>query len=284
MALRIATRLPRVVIVGVVLLLASATLAVGAAKRMSAVPKGAPAPVEPATLVVPDLAGQAFVFAKGTLEDTGFAWQVVGSVHGYAANKVASQSPPAGTRVRDTGAPTIVVKLARTPYAEKGEPEDVSPYVGTPVQPIRLASATPAPATPAPATQVPAGQVPAASKGAEQKPAAAPATTARPAARTPAFVDAKAPKEPMKEMPLPQRAKLLSAWLASHSKTKANVRHFLYQHSWIVTGASFGWWHGAQALRELIAADRVAEERWGIGRKSELVARSALAEVEARMK
>jgi PASTA domain len=278
MALRIATRLPRLVIVGVVLVLASATLAVGAAKRLTAVPQGAPPPVEAPTLVVPDLAGQAFVFAKGTLEDDGFAWQVVGSVHGYAANKVASQSPPAGTRVRDTGAPTIIVKLARTPYAEKGEPEDVSPYVGTPVQPIRLASATPALATPAPAAKVPA-----ASKGAEQKPAAAP-TTAKPASRPPAFVDAKAPKEPLKELPLPQRAKLLSAWLSSHAKTKANVRHFLYQHSWIVTGASFGWWHGAQALRELIAADRIAEKRWGIGRKSELVALSALAEVEARMK
>jgi len=283
MALRIATRLPRLVIVGVVLVLASATLAVGAAKRLTAVPQGAPPPVEAPTLVVPDLAGQAFVFAKGTLEDDGFAWQVVGSVHGYAANKVASQSPLAGTRVRDTGAPTIIVKLARTPYAEKGEPEDVSPYVGTPVQPIRLASATPAPVTPAPATPAPAAKVPAASKGAEQKSAAAP-TTAKPASRPPAFVDAKAPKEPLKEMPLPQRAKLLSAWLSSHAKTKANVRHFLYQHSWIVTGASFGWWHGAQALRELIAADRIAEKRWGIGRKSELVALSALAEVEARMK
>jgi len=44
------------------------------------------------------------------------------------------------------------------------------------------------------------------------------------------------------------------------------------------------WWHGAVALRELIAADKAAEARWGIGRKSELVARNALAEVEARVK
>jgi hypothetical protein len=280
MALRIATRLPRLAILGVVLLLASATLAVGAAKRLTAVPTGAPAPVEAATLVVPDLSGQAFVFAKGSLEDLGFAWQVVGSVHGYAANKVATQSPPAGTRVRDTGAPTIIVKLARTPYPEKGEPEDVSPYVGTPVQPIRLATVTPD--TPAPSA---AG--PPAAKGAEQKaPAVAPTPTKTATAtpRPPAFVVANAPKEPLKEMPLQQRAKLLSTWLASHAKTPANVRHFLYQHSWIVTGASFGWWHGAQALRELIAVDRVAQKRWGIGRKSELVARSALAEVEARMK
>jgi beta-lactam-binding protein with PASTA domain len=280
MALRIATRLPRLAILGVVLLLASATLAVGAAKRLTAVPTGAPAPVEAATLVVPDISGQAFVFAKGSLEDLGFAWQVVGSVHGYAANKVATQSPPAGTRVRDTGAPTIIVKLARTPYPEKGEPEDVSPYVGTPVQPIRLAR--PTPATPAPSTQIPVTP-----KGAEQKaPAVAktPTKSAAATARPPAFVVANAPKEPLKEMPLQQRAKLLSTWLASHAKTRANVRHFLYQHSWIVTGASFGWWHGAQALRDLIAVDRVAQERWGIGRKSELVARSALAEVEARMK
>jgi hypothetical protein len=280
MALRIATRLPRLAILGVVLLLASATLAVGAAKRLAAVPAGAPAPVEAATLVVPDLSGQAFVFAKGSLEDLGFAWQVVGSVHGYAANKVATQSPPAGTRVRDTGAPTIIVKLARTPYPEKGEPEDVSPYVGTPVQPIRLATVTPD-------TPAPSAQVPAAPKGAEQKAPTVAKKSAKPVAlapRPPAFVVADAPKEPLKEMPLQQRAKLLSTWLASHAKTRANVRHYLYQHSWIVTGASFGWWHGAQALRELIAVDRVAQERWGIGRKSELVARSALAEVEARMK
>jgi hypothetical protein len=156
----------------------------------------------------------------------------------------------------------------------------VSPYVGTPVQPIRLATVTPD-------TPAPSAAVPPAAKGAEQKAPTAAKTPTKPAAattRTPAFVVADAPKEPLKEMPLQQRAKLLSTWLASHGKTRANVRHFLYQHSWIVTGASFGWWHGAQALRELIAVDRVAQERWGIGRKSELVARSALAEVEARMK
>ena len=160
MALRIATRLPRLLIVGVVLLLASATLAVGAAKRLTAVPSGAPAPVAVATMVVPDLSGQAFVFAKGSLEDTGFAWQVIGSVHGYAANKVARQSPPPGTRVRDTGAPTISVTLKRTSYAEKGTPEDVSPYAGTSVQPVGLATTTVTPVAP----------VPAAPKGAQTKP------------------------------------------------------------------------------------------------------------------
>src|SRR5262245_16681736 len=278
MALRIATRLPRLVVVGLVLLLASGTLAIGAAKRLTAVPTGAPAPVATPTIVVPDVSGQAFVFAKGTLEDTGFAWHVVGSVHGYAANKVASQTPAAGTKLKDTGAPTVTLTLERTAYPEKGEPEDLSPYAGTVPQPLGT-----------PAVR-PAAPVPAKPKAAKQKPAPAakpkPApTAAAPTQRPPAFTAANAPKEPLKEMPLPHRARLLSAWIGSHPKlTSANVRHFLYQHTWIVTGAKFGWWHGAEALRELIAADRVAQRRWGLGRKSELVARSALAEVEARAK
>lgn len=270
MALRIATRLPRLAIVGVVLLLASATLAVGAAKKMAATPQGAPAPVAIPTVTVPDITGQAFVFAKGTLEDAGLAWKVVGSVHGFAANKVATQSPAAGTKLKDTGAPTITVKLQRTSYPEQGEPEDVSPYFGTSVQPIGLKPATPVPAaTPKPGAP-PATKQPAAPKQA--------------ASRKPDFVVAGAPKEPSDEMPLTQRAKLLAGFIDSHPKSAANVRRFLYQHSWIVTGAKFGWWHGADALRELIAADEAAQHRWGIGRKSELVARAALAEVEARSK
>jgi hypothetical protein len=276
MALRIATRLPRLVVIGAVLLLASATLAVGAAKRMAAVPQGAPAPVPVATVVVPDVTGQAFVFAKGTLEDTGLAWKVVGSVHGYAANKVSKQTPAAGTKLKDTGAPTITVTLERTAYPEQGDPEDVSPYFGTSVQPIGLPTPAPVP-TPAPAAPKPAAPKPVAAKP-------KPATPAAVTKRAPDFVVAGARPEPQKEMPLPQRAHLLSSWIASHAKTRANVRHFLYQHSWIVTGAQFGWWHGAEALRELIAADRAAEQRWGIGRKSELVARAALTEVEARSK
>ena len=286
MALRIATRLPRLAIVGVVLLLASATLAVGAAKKLTAVPKGAPAPVAAPTLVVPDITGQAFVFAKGSLEDTGFAWHVTGSVHGYAANKVASQTPAPGTTVRDTGAPTITVVLSRTSYPEQGEPEDVSPYIGTSIESVGLAKVTPA------------APIPAAPKGAEKKATAkktsapkiaapkivapkAAASTDRPAA----FAVANAPSEPLNEMSLPQRAHVLSAWINAHPQPNAaRVRHFLYQHTWVVTGARFGWWHGAEALRELIAADRVAQQRWGIGRKSELVARRALAEVEARVK
>ena len=42
----------------------------------------------------------------------------------------------------------------------------------------------------------------------------------------------------------PARALRLQSWAANRPKTSANVRHWLYQHAWIVTGAKFGWWHG----------------------------------------
>jgi hypothetical protein len=94
-----------------------------------------------------------------------------------------------------------------------------------------------------------------------------------------------APTEPLDEIALPVRARRLDAWLgAGRGPTAANQRHWLYQHAWIVTGARFGWWHGAEALRLLIHVDRRIESRWGIGYRSEAVARRALASVEARAK
>jgi hypothetical protein len=94
-----------------------------------------------------------------------------------------------------------------------------------------------------------------------------------------------APKEPLDEIALPVRARRLDAWLtAGREPTAANQRHWLYQQAWIVTGASFGWWHGAEALRLLIRVDRRIESRWGIGYRSEAAARRALAAVEARTK
>ena len=62
--------------------------------------------------------------------------------------------------------------------------------------------------------------------------------------------------------------------------TASNVRYWLYQHAWIVTGAKFGWWHGAQALATLIDVDRRAEQYWGVGRQSEIAAAQALTDVE----
>ena len=62
----------------------------------------------------------------------------------------------------------------------------------------------------------------------------------------------------------------------------ANVDHWLFQHSWVVTGARFGWWQGAEALRLLVRVDERAQKLWGVGTRSAQLARRALAEVEAR--
>ncbi len=54
-------------------------------------------------LIVPDVRGQAFVFAKGMIQDAGFAWHVTGSVGGYAVNTVATQRPCRGHARRRHG-------------------------------------------------------------------------------------------------------------------------------------------------------------------------------------
>lgn len=272
MGLRLPTFLPRIAALVLVALAATAgmTFAAGGGSR-AATPAAQPAAKKTtATLVVPDLRNQAFVFAKGQLRDLGLAWRVSGGVRGFAANTVVGQSPAPGTKLLDTGAPLITVTLARNgKYGEQGEPEDASPYSGTVV---RVASAAAKPAVPAaPATP---------------KPAATPKAQPRPAVRvkrTPDFVVPGAKPEPLDEMPLPARAAALGKWLDSNrQKSAAAARYWLYQNAWIVAGARLGWWHGAEALRTLIAVDRRAQQLWGIGAKSEAVARRALAEVEAR--
>ena len=117
---------------------------------------------------------------------------------------------------------------------------------------------------------------------AEPKPVAKPKPAAK-AARPPAFAAAGAPPEPRDEISLPERARRLAAFVAAHPKpTDAAVRHWLYQHNWIVAGARFGWWRGAAALETLVQVDRRVERQWGIGAKSRRAAVRALAEVRAR--
>jgi hypothetical protein len=290
MAVRLAALLPRAVIVAVIWVLGTAAFTFAADSTIvgpsrSSTPSAAAKQTE---LIVPSVTGQAYVFAKGILEDSGFAWRVSGSVRGYSSNRVLTQSPAAGTRVIDTGAPTIVLRLVRGPYEQLGRPDDASSYPGTPIRLANLAAAT-APAAPVkkPAAKKPVAKKPAAKKPAAKKPAAKPKQkpvvkpkqqTIR-AARPPAFDVAGAPKEPLDEITLSARALRLEAWASKRPKTGANVQHWLYQHAWIVTGAEFGWSHGAQALETLIRVDQHLQQRWVIGRKSEAVARAALARV-----
>jgi hypothetical protein len=276
---------PRLLALTVVWLFATAALTFAAAHKMGAAPAAAPvtkaAPaVAPRVLVVPDLRRQAFVFSKGTLTDAGFSFRIQGSVKGFASNTVVSQSPAPGTRVIDTGAPLVILHLTRT-GAQLGLPEDVSSVTPTAVKLAPLPVAT---AKQTSASVAPAKVTPNVTPKVTPKPAKAPAKRV-PQSRAPAFIVPGARREPLNEIPLSARAKELIVWLNRHpNATDANVKHWLYQHAWIVTGAEMGWSHGAEALRTLIVADRRVWALWGIGVRSAAVARQALAEVEARSK
>ena len=60
------------------------------------------------------------------------------------------------------------------------------------------------------------------------------------------------------------------------------MKHWLYQHAWVVTGAQLGWWRGEEALVLLLKADERVQRLWGIGSRSEAVARAALADVSRK--
>lgn len=282
MAARLSSVFARIVALTAILVLGSATISFAADSQFGASTTPNEVTVAaPELVTVPDVRGQAYVFAKGTLEEAGFAWRVAGSVQGYPANTVVSQSPAAGTRVVDTGMPLLQIGLARNgSYAQEGSPENSSPYDGTaiklPGRPKLAAKPAPRPKPkPKPAAKP------------KPKPVAKPKPKAKPkakaAARPAAFRVAGAPAEPLDEPPLTTRAKRLERWLATHRKpTSANVSHWLYQHEWIVTGARFGWWRGAEALEILIRVDEQVQRTWKIGSKSEAATRRALAAVRAK--
>ena len=278
MAARLPSVFARIVALTAILVLGSATISFAANTRFGAATTPNEVTVAPPQLVtIPDVRGQAYVFAKGTLEESGFAWRVAGAVQGYPANTVVSQVPAAGTRVVDTGMPTIQLGLARNgSYAQEGAPENTSPYDGTAIK---------LPGRSKPAAKPKLKPKPVAKPKPKPKPAAKPKpkTIPKAAARPEAFRVAGAPAEPLHEAPLTTRARRLERWLAAHRRpTTANVNHWLYQHQWIVTGARFGWWRGASALEILIRVDEHVQRRWNIGSRSEAAARRALAAVRPK--
>jgi PASTA domain len=284
MAARLAMLAPRLIALIVIWLLAAAswTLAAGGPQTSQPAPPAAAEPSRPDVVVVPDVRRQAYVFAKGILQDAGFAWRVEGSVRGYAANTVLSQAPVPGVRVVDNGAPTVVLHLKRSgEYDERGVPENESSYKGTRV--ILLSEWQPA-RTESP--QVTTETQPVATTTTSTPPAQAPAPEqgeGSAAYRKPDFVVKGAPREPADELPLPQRALALQERAAALAKpSRRFVNHWLYQHAWVVTGARFGWKDGDEALRTLIQVDRSLSVRFGFGARSEKVARRTLAYVESR--
>lgn len=298
MTARLYSLLPRLAALTVIglLMATSITFASATQKMKEKEEKAAPVQAGPKTLRIPDVRGQAYVFAKGILEDAGFSWQVVGPVKGYAANLVSLQSPAPGTLVLDNGAPTIELRLERNiEYSERGLPENSSPYAGSEL----LLADDPSASVeePDPAGEGGQGVEPTAAEEAEADADAKPEDPQKeePAAdepkeeqsdsetREPDFVVAGAPAEPTDEMPLPDRARLVEKRIAATPEPNPQiVDWWLYQHSWIVTGARFGWQDGAEALRILIRVDRSIEARWNFGARSTAVAERALAEVERK--
>ena len=142
MAARFFALLPRLAVLTVVWLLAASAITLAAAGQTTQGPAPAAAAAAskgPQLLVIPDVRSQVYVFAKGMLEDGGFAWRVQGSVRGFAANSVAGQSPAPGTKVVDTGAPTVRLQLSKAKgYEQLGEPETKSPYPGTEIKLKRI--------------------------------------------------------------------------------------------------------------------------------------------------
>jgi len=114
------------------LLVAGGTLTIAADRVAPQRPTLVPVAASPKTLVVPQVTGQAYVFAKGILQDGGFAWRVSGPVKGFASNTVVDQVPSAGSLVQDTGAPLVTLTLAKSKsFPERGAPDNGSPYAGT---------------------------------------------------------------------------------------------------------------------------------------------------------
>jgi hypothetical protein len=277
--------LPRLLALTVIWLLGAATFTLAAEKKPGAAqPTAGTLEAKPDVLVVPDVRGKAYVFAKGILQDAGFAWRVQGAVQGYAANAVVYQTPVPSSRVIDNGAPTVVLRLAKNAaYGERGLPENDAPYVGTRVVYLSdwrkqreeaTATTTADEITTAPSTTTTGTTT------TEEQP-----ESSEPKTRKPDFVVPGAKPEPADEMSLPKRARMLQARMADARKPTRNlVSYWLYQHAWIVTGARFGWHNGAEALRILIKVDQSLERRFHFGARSEAVARSALAYVEAKSK
>jgi hypothetical protein len=235
------------------------------------------------TKTVPNVINEPYVFAESMLQQNGFGWTVAGPVDGWAGVTVLSQAPAPGTKVLDTGAPLVTLRLAKPKgYVTEGTPENSSPYKGTKIM-LPVGSTETGQSTTS--TQTTTTETFSTSTTKSTSTSTSTSTETNPAhgkTRQPAFTIAGAKPEPLDEIPLPQRAKELNTWLDSHQQSSpANERYWLFQHAWIVTGAKFGWWHGAQALETLIAVDKRVETLWGIGSKSEAEARSALVFVHA---
>src|SRR6185312_12204695 len=228
MAARLTALLPRFVALTVIWLLGAATYTLAA----DTVPttkhdKKVEAASKPHVLTVPDVRKKAYVFAKGILQDAGFAWRVEGSVKGFAANTVTVQRPAPGTKVIDNGAPLVVLSLSRnSTYGESGLPENSAPYKSTRVVLVSDWASQQIETTTSDSTETASTETSATTTDTAPTTTEPAATTTEPAGTTtepeesadntrkPDFEVPGAPAEPADEMPLSDRARALQRRLA----------------------------------------------------------------------
>ena len=270
-------------------LLATATITCRIA--VDGVSPAAKAPAAPTEqiLVVPDVRGQAYVFARAP-GGRRFAWLVQGTVGGYAAN-TAPTSPGARHPRRRHRRSHDVLRLQRKPRLRGGgTPENAAPFTGTPVRlagaPKRIAPRRrlPAEAGPAPAEAEGAAQAEGTARDQAQaraegeslredperapRPAEFAVPAARPTSRSTRSAPARARRlDPGSRhtvgRPTPTCAPTLPARLDRHRRAVRLVAR-------------------EEALRLLLDADRRAQRLWGVGAKNELVTRRALRFVASR--
>ena len=281
---------PRLLLVLLAFALGTATLTFAAAKQMASqtAPPAATTPAQPVVLVVPDVDKQAYVFAKGILQDAGFAWRLGPGARGFAPYTVISQSPAPGTRVVDTGAPLVTLRLAATAgYKEsKHAPDEGSPYAGTAIRLADLATnvtptapkKSPRRRSPRPRGSRPRSRPPSRRRRPRLRSASRLSRCASPTSSSPARARSRRTR-----CRSPSAHGASTRWVKAHPGVDdAVAKHWLYQNSWIVTGARLGWWHGAQALQTLIGVDERAQRQWGIGARSAAEARAALGFVRSQ--
>ena len=260
-------------------------------------PPPAPVAVEaekPDVLVVPDVRRQAYVFAKGILQDAGFAWRVqrrrgrLRRQHGRRADagarrprdrqrraggrrsgwRAARSTPSAASRRTSRRSQGRRSSSSRTGRPSRRRMRRPSPR--PPSRPLlrrrrRLRPRPRRPRPPAPATTEPTTTAPA--------PAAPPAQD--PAYRKPDFTVSGAPGEPTAEMPLPARAtrargagRQAEEALRPGSSTSGSTSTPGSSPAPASAGRT-----GTSPCRRSSSVDRSLQTRFGFGAKSEPVPR-----------
>jgi hypothetical protein len=108
------------------LLIAGGTLTIAADRVAPQRPTLVPVTASPKTLVVPQVTGQAYVFAKGILQDGGFAWRVSGPCRGSPATPSSTRSRRRLCRGRHRRAHDHADPGAEQGFAERGGPDNRS--------------------------------------------------------------------------------------------------------------------------------------------------------------